>query len=93
MPHPGVQGEEQQLLQPAKAWRPADRPIREIPRRQAQAQRPRLQALFERRGVEGRQIYVAYRRYGYRLTEIADHLGVHYGTVSRRLKEAEQADV
>ena len=25
--------------------------------------------------------------------EIADHLGVHYATVSRRLKQAEQTDV
>jgi len=29
----------------------------------------------------------------YRLAEIADHLGVHAATVSRRLKQAEQANV
>ena len=51
--------------------------IREIPRRQTHA----------------RLIYDAYRRHGYRLAEIADHLGVHYATVSRRLKQAEQAEV
>ena len=44
-----------------------------------------------------RLIHEAYRRHGYRLAEIADHLGVHYdflyATVSRRLKQAEQANV
>ena len=35
----------------------------------------------------------AYRPYGYRLAEIVDHLGVHVATVSRRLKQAELADV
>ncbi|MBP6204652.1 MAG: helix-turn-helix domain-containing protein, partial [Nitrospira sp.] len=35
-------------------------------------------------------IHQAYRQYGYRLAEIADHLGVHAATVSRRLKRAEQ---
>jgi hypothetical protein len=31
----------------------------------------------------------AYRAYGYRLADIAQHLGVHYSTVSPRLKEFE----
>jgi REP element-mobilizing transposase RayT len=70
-----------------------DRVIREIPRCQTQAKRPPLQAVFQRRGAEERMIYVAYRQYGYRLAEIANHLGVHYATVSRRLKQAEQANV
>jgi DNA-binding MarR family transcriptional regulator len=30
--------------------------------------------------------------HGYRLHEIAKHLGVHYATVSRRLKQLEQTD-
>jgi DNA-binding MarR family transcriptional regulator len=33
----------------------------------------------------------ANRQYGYRLAEIADYLGVHPATVSRRLKQAELA--
>ena len=70
-----------------------DRVIREIPRRQTQAKRPPLREVFQRRGGEGRRIYLAYRQYGYRLHEIAEHLGVHYATVSRRLKQAEQANV
>ncbi len=36
---------------------------------------------------------MAYRQYGYRLREIAEHLGVHEVTVSRRLTHAEQEDV
>ena len=31
-----------------------------------------------------------YREHGYRLHEIAAHLGVHYATVSRRLKQLER---
>jgi len=38
-----------------------------------------------------RGIAVAYRRHGYRLREIAEHLGVHYATVSRRLRKVEEA--
>ena len=70
-----------------------DRVIREIPRRQTQTLRPPLRILFQRRQSQARLIHDAYRRHGYRLAEIADHLGVHYATVSRRLKQAEQDDV
>lgn len=70
-----------------------DRVLRDIPRRQTQAIRPTLPALFQRRGSEARRIAVAYRRYGYRLREIAEHLGVHEVTVSRRLKQAERDKV
>jgi len=70
-----------------------DRVIREIPRRQTQAKRPPLQEVFRRRSGEARLIAVAYRQYGYRLVEIAEHLGVHYATVSRRLRQAEQPNV
>ena len=70
-----------------------DRMIRDIPRRQTQAVRPSLKDLFQRRGDEVQLIAVAYRQYGYRLREIADHLGVHTVTVSRRLKQAEHETV
>ena len=69
-----------------------NRVIREIPRRQTQAKRPTLHEVFKRRTEESRLIFVAYRQYGYRFHEIAQHLGVHYATVSRRLKRAEQAN-
>lgn len=67
-----------------------NRVIRDIPRRQTQAQRPSLETLFERKGDLEKTIHQAYRQYGYRLADIADHLGVHAATVSRRLKRAEQ---
>ncbi len=70
-----------------------DRVIREIPRQQTQATRPALREVFQRRGAEERLIAVAYRQYGYRLREIADHLGIHYATVSRRLKQAERPNM
>ena len=69
------------------------RRIQEIPRRQTQAHRPSLVVLFQRRRAQSQIIHEAYRQHGYRLAEIATHLGVHYATVSRRLKQAEQANV
>ena len=38
-------------------------------------------------------IAMAYRKYRYRLREIAEHLGVHEATVSRCFKQAEQEAV
>jgi IS30 family transposase len=35
-------------------------------------------------------VAVAYREHGYTLREIAQHLGCHYSTVSRRLRREEQ---
>jgi REP element-mobilizing transposase RayT len=61
----------------------------EVPRVQRQPMRPRLEEILHRRGDRG--IAVAYRQYGYRLREIADYLGVHYATVSRRLRRVEEA--
>ena len=68
-----------------------NRLIRDIPRRQTQAQRPSLRVLFQRKEQTARLIHTAYRQYGYWLAEIADHLGVHATTVSRRLKQTEQS--
>jgi putative transposase len=67
--------------------------LRDIPRRQTQASRPRLKELFQHRGNETQLITVTYRQYGYRLCEIAEHLGVHEVTVSRRLKRVERDGV
>jgi len=49
--------------------------------------KPPLKELLGRRGENA--IAVTYREYGYRLREIADHLGVHYATVSRKLRTFE----
>ncbi|MCK4600248.1 sigma-70 family RNA polymerase sigma factor [Candidatus Bipolaricaulota bacterium] len=42
-----------------------------------------------RESTDGKAIVSAYRDYGYTLSEIAEHLGVHYSTVSRRLGQHE----
>ena len=60
----------------------------EVPRRQRQPIRAALERLVTADTPEA--IGQAYRDYGYRLGEIAQHLGVHYAPVSRRLKQFEQ---
>jgi REP element-mobilizing transposase RayT len=65
-----------------------DTEIREIPRAQLKALKPTLEWIFAKGGETG--IAQAYREHGYRLHEIAAHLGVHYATVSRRLKQIER---
>jgi putative transposase len=62
--------------------------LKEIPRVQLRAAKPSLVRIFAKSG--DRAIADAYD-HGYRLHEIAAHLGVHYATVSRRLKQIEQA--
>jgi hypothetical protein len=61
----------------------------EVPRVQRQPVRPPLEEILHRRADRG--IAVAYQQYGYRLREIADYLGIHYATVSRRLRKVEEA--
>jgi len=65
-----------------------DKEIREIPRAQLKAVKLPLERIFAKGGETG--IAQAYREHGYRLHEIAAHLGVHYATVSRRLKQIER---
>ena len=85
-----------QIYLGSEAWvakHQPDRVLREVPRAQTQAHRPTLKQLFSGKQIRDRAILRAYRRYGYRLREIAEHLRVHYATVSRRLKQAESRDV
>jgi putative transposase len=65
-----------------------DKQINEIPRAQLRAIKPTLERIFAKDGDSG--IAQAYREHGYRLHEIAAHLGVHYATVSRKLKQIER---
>jgi putative transposase len=62
--------------------------LKEIPGAQLKAVKPTLERIFAKDGETG--IAQAYREHGYRLQEIAAHLGVHYATVSRKLKKIEQ---
>ena len=41
---------------------------------------------------DGNGIATAYRTYGYTLAQIAEHLGVRYSTVSRRLRSSNADD-
>ena len=64
--------------------------LTEIPRVQLKAARPSLERIFAKRG--NRAVVQAYKEHGYRLREIAAHLGVHYATVSRELEQVEQSN-
>ena len=61
--------------------------IAEVPRAQRRAVRPSLPKIVSQSGSKG--VAEAYLEHGYTLKEIAEHLGVHYATVSRRLKALE----
>lgn len=63
-------------------------PISDVPREQWHPLQRPLAELFAAEGDEA--IAIAYRREGYQLREIAEHLGVHPATVSRRLRSVEQ---
>jgi REP element-mobilizing transposase RayT len=69
----------------ARALSAPNERIAEIPRTQWQPVRPRLDELVD--GGDGHRIASAFRE-GYTLREIADHLGVHVATASRRLRRA-----
>lgn len=68
------------------------REIPEIPREQRYLSRPSLEDLFgertlQHRGRRNRRIRAAVEKYGYRQREIADHLGMHFTSISRILRE------
>jgi REP-associated tyrosine transposase len=62
-------------------------PLPEIPRVQVEPLPPDLAELFAH---EPLPVAVAYRRHGYTIGQIADFLGCHYSTVSRRLRREEE---
>jgi len=59
----------------------------EIPRVQVEPRPPSLDELFATGGETS--IATAYRQHGYTMREIAEHLGCHYSTVSRKLRGQE----
>jgi putative transposase len=64
-----------------------DPPIAEIPRVQVDPLPPTLAQIFA--GDSRAPVLAAYCRHGYTLRAIAEHLGCHYSTVSRRLRREE----
>jgi hypothetical protein len=64
--------------------------IKEIPRAQRYVCRPPLSKLFlagEKTSTRNKHISTAHIKYGYTLKEIADHLDIHYTTVSKAMKD------
>jgi putative transposase len=72
----------------ARRRSPRTRASKEVPRRQREPIRCSLEELLTSRGDGA--LAVAYRE-GYSLRELAAVLGVHYSTVSRRLRREERA--
>ena len=65
-----------------------DPPLAEIPRVQVEPLPPTLAEIFA--GNSRGPVATAYRRHGYTLRAIAEHLDCHYSTVSRRLRREEE---
>jgi putative transposase len=63
--------------------------LAEVPRRHWQPYRPPLPEIL--RNSEDAHIVAAYSQWGYTMREIAEQLGVHYATVSRRIRRHEAA--
>ena len=71
--------------------------IREIPRQQRYAGRLSLEEIFEGEKVttksdRDRHMYRAHVQHGYTLKQIADHLRLHYTTVSKAIDAIEKTD-
>lgn len=64
--------------------------LQEVPRQQRLVGRPSLVEIL-RQADDNVAIAEAYREHGYTMKEIADHLNVHYATISRRLRRHELA--
>lgn len=62
-------------------------PLPEIPRVQVEPERRPLGEIF---GDETFPVALTYRLHGYSLRDIAEHLGCHYSTISRRLRREEE---
>ena len=68
--------------------------LKEVPRVQRYVGRPALAEIFkEKKGRSEKRsnelIYCAHVDHGYRMREIAEHLGVHYTSISRAIRRVE----
>jgi hypothetical protein len=66
--------------------------VKEIPRLQRYITRPSLEKILDPGDKHGedRAVYEAHVVYGYTLKDIAEHIGVHYTTISRSVKRSEE---
>ena len=67
--------------------------VKEIPRMQRYIIKPSLEAILKHgdKSRKNKAVYEAHVRYGYTLKDIAEHIGVHYTTVSRVVKRIKRA--
>jgi REP element-mobilizing transposase RayT len=66
--------------------------IKEIPRHQRYVARPELEKLFkatDKKDRRNKTVYAAHVNHGYKLSEIANHLQIHYTTVSKIVAKVE----
>jgi putative transposase len=61
--------------------------IEEIPRRQRYVGRPGLSEILTERKIRGKEIRAAVLEHGYSQKEVAEFLGVHYSTISRKVNQ------
>lgn len=66
------------------------RALRDIARQYTQAVRPRLPALLPQKHTSKQALAEAYRTHGFQMREIANHVGLHYSTVSRQIRQEEE---
>lgn len=66
--------------------------LKEIPRTQRYITKPSLEEIFKYKDKKLRDnaVHEAHVRYGYTLKDIAEHLDVHYATISRAVKRVEE---
>lgn len=65
--------------------------VKEVPRAQRRAKAPALDAISARHRERDAAMAAAFATGQYTLAQIAEHFGVHYSTVSRAVRGAEQA--
>ena len=77
------------FVQKIKVYLQERKEMREIPRIERFAIRPKLSEMFSQiknKKERNEKIYAAHIEYGYTLKQIADCLGIHYSTVSKAIK-------
>ena len=77
------------FVQKIKVYLQERKKMREIPRIERFAIRPKLSEMFSQiknKKERNEKIYAAHIEYGYTLKQIADCLGIHYSTVSKAIK-------